>query len=178
VLGLRSNRGKLLELMSSRIRWPGRNTLLVAHRSIVYSYTRPGSMSVGWPGGVAISSPDYPVLEVLGVTIGVHVNEFGREVGVLSRRCRPQMHNNGACHFRQLLHRFGREYENILPVFRRGLVLNSQRNRQVRAAQRWHRIVRIINVSISRFVIWRNRRQSAIAIQRVGIAIAVQEPSM
>lgn len=47
VLRLRSKRGKLLELISSPMRWPGRKTLLVAHRSMVYRYAFAGSMRVG-----------------------------------------------------------------------------------------------------------------------------------
>ena len=47
MLRFRSKRGKLLELISTRMRCPGRKTLLVAHRSMVYSYTRPGSIGEG-----------------------------------------------------------------------------------------------------------------------------------
>src|SRR5206468_8003002 len=47
VLRFRSKRGKLLELISSRIRCPGRKTLLVAHKSMVNRYGFPDSISFG-----------------------------------------------------------------------------------------------------------------------------------
>src|SRR5205085_5251009 len=47
VLGLRSQRGKQLEVICSPMRWPALKTLLVAHRSITYSYGRPGSIGEG-----------------------------------------------------------------------------------------------------------------------------------
>src|SRR4029077_742760 len=47
VLGLRSKRGKFDELISSRTRWPALNTLAVAHRSILNSYTFPATINLG-----------------------------------------------------------------------------------------------------------------------------------
>src|SRR5215213_3342591 len=50
VLRLRSQRGWELDVISTRILCPGRKMIPVAHRSMMYSYTRPGSMDEGATG--------------------------------------------------------------------------------------------------------------------------------
>ena len=52
MLKLRSNRGKLLLLISRRMRWPALNTLLVDTRSMLYSWTTPGV--TGWDSSVPL----------------------------------------------------------------------------------------------------------------------------
>jgi hypothetical protein len=50
VLRLRSQRGKELEVISTRMRWPAPKVIPVAHRSITYSYTSPGTIGDGSTG--------------------------------------------------------------------------------------------------------------------------------
>ena len=119
VFGFTSNLGKLLLAMSSLIRWPALNRLLIGGRGILTLYSSPGFHHLGALEAVAVPGSDDRVgqVQVIAVLIvlawRVDVQQLGREVRVDCRGRDPQDDLDAARHLHVSLERLRLEHEHV-----------------------------------------------------------------
>src|SRR5438105_2447195 len=119
-------------------------------------------------GKVTIASADDTIGQILGVAIGMHINQACHKIGIRCTRSSPQVYRYGTGYFNILLQYGSCIDKNICAALGLTLIIWSwtilRRHEQSSAAGH-HRIGRIIVISIGRFGVGPLGTQQAIAVQ-------------
>src|SRR5260221_795714 len=89
-----------------------------------------------WSAGrLSIARADAPVEQILRVAVRMYIDQLGGEVGIHSRRRRPEGDRHGSGNFKRLIQRIGGIDQYIAPLFYRSLILHTHIDCQIVAAQ-------------------------------------------
>src|SRR5712691_7888949 len=118
-------------------------------------------------GRLPVASADDAIKEILGVAVGMHVYEFGGEVGIDRRRRRPEGDGHGPRHLQRMLQRVRGVDQDVMPFFDRSLILHPYINGEIVAAQRRNGVVRIVDISVRSFASGRHSRKRTVSAQGI-----------